>query len=117
MDLLKKIQIEEDLKRQERIAKNSNYLISQAKLPPRMEMHEQEKQNGRLRAEELALRFNKNQYQPYERERVPKVRPVPDFEKKQRQFYLMLEKKKSNNRCTEPEPFNFHPAHENKETR
>lgn len=41
LNMMEKIKNEEELKRQERVAKHAHYLMTISKLPPRMEMHEQ----------------------------------------------------------------------------
>ena len=50
-------------------------------------------------------------------EQVVKARDVPDFDKLQKNFQSNLDKKKSQKRPTEPEPFKFNEKKQNPNSR
>ncbi|EAR83067.2 EF hand protein (macronuclear) [Tetrahymena thermophila SB210] len=113
INLLEKINRDEELKRQERVAKQAQKTMSMSKLPPRMEKHEQER-----RARELMEGYSGvtkvSTMNPLKREmyvepsfQPPKAKPIPNFNKMHQDFQERLDKKRRGKRPTEVLPFNF----------
>ncbi|KAL4467669.1 hypothetical protein ABPG74_013004 [Tetrahymena malaccensis] len=113
INLLEKINRDEELKRQERVAKQAQKTMAMSKLPPRMEKHEQER-----RARELMEGYTGvtkvSTMNPLKREmyvepsfQPPKAKPIPNFNKMHQDFQERLDKKRRGKRPTEVLPFNF----------
>lgn len=85
--------------RQERIKKRAQKELEKAKLPPRMEMHEQKKKQGG--AQRMLPQASQYSFHP------EKSRPIPDFKKQQFIFQRTLEKHKKEKQATVAEPFEF----------
>lgn len=96
----------EEYDREQRIRENAEKSFQAAKLPPRMQQHEDEK---RRRIEEdldttqqtKATEFDFN-FQP------PRARSVPNFRKIQKEFVTKMEALKRSKAPTIPKPFKFH---------
>lgn len=105
--LLQRMQEEEEAKRKERVVKEAQRMIAIAKLPARMEKHEQERRAKALKQTEegsdlLLFHQNKNlTFHPAPRKHVP------DFQKLQSTFQELLDRKRSNKRTVIPQPFDF----------
>lgn len=98
--MLYKRMVEKDEKeREDRIRYNAELSYSMARLPPRMQEYEdkmREKQQIRSKSQEQLFSFE-----------PARSKPVPDFQKLQRQFMTTLENKKQSRASTIPRPFNF----------
>ena len=95
--------------REQRVKRNAEASLSLAKLPPRMQEHEDRKRQ----AEEEGAVSEQRQSQSLDRLFTfmpPKAKPVPDFKRLQKQFQQSLEelKRLKNQSATVPEPFHFH---------
>ena len=99
--MLGEMQQRENQIREERTKKRAQELIELAKLPPRMEMHEQEKRQGGGKQKKLTPSDLQFSFEP------PRARPVPDYKKQQQVFQKTLEKHKMQRQSTQPQPFNF----------
>ena len=99
-DMLKKQQME----REERVKERMEKTMKAAKLPPRMQMHMEEKK----RKEEEDKIYGRNK----KRAKTPQYRfranPVPDFLRLQQAFETKLENMKKAAVPTQFEPFTFH---------
>lgn len=103
-DILKKMEVE----RRARIEQRKMETSKAAKLPPRMEMHEQKKKQE---DQEMKLL---EKTQTLQRSKSFKANPVKNFAKAHETFMNTLEKKKQMAKPTEPKPFNFHEPKVNK---
>jgi Uncharacterised protein family UPF0564 len=97
-----KMEYERDI----RIRKNAELSLSLAKLPPRMQEHEEKK---KLLSTSEAYKSGRSSsldklctFQP------PRAKPVPDFKRLQKQFQHSLENNRKSHSVTEPTPFTFH---------
>lgn len=110
---------EDKKKREERIKARMEDNLANAKLPPRMEMHEKSKvilfpckfaclilyvqQEGTT-----SKRVNPNKYQPEEATFKPKIKKdIPDFEQQQKEFEDNLQSKKKERPKTQFKTFEF----------
>jgi len=84
--------------RQERIKNRAKELYSISRLPPRMEMHEKDKDNGKQLIKKYAPDYT---FLP------PRAREVPDFKAQQDAFQKTLEKHKRAKQLTIAKPFCF----------
>jgi len=92
--------------REQRIRSNAEASFAAAKLPPRMQTHEDEK---RRRVEEDL--DTTAQSQPTDLQFSfcpPRARSVPNFRKIQKEFVTKMEQLKKSKAPTVPQPFNFH---------
>ena len=96
--------LENENTRKERNQRRAEFLLSQAALPPRMEMHEKQK---KLQQEEEKKMEKQRNKQDKER-RLFKAKNAPNFERLHEKFINTLEKKKRAAHPTVPEPFTFH---------
>lgn len=92
--------------REQRIRQAAEKSLQQAKLPPRMQNHEDEKQrrieedlDTTQQSKQTDLQFS---FQP------PRARSVPNFRKIQKEFVTKMEALKKSKAPTIPRPFNFH---------
>ena len=92
LPLYHKMVSEREASRKERIEKAKKELLKQSKMPPRMEMHQNTKEEPKPRAQS-AKRF--------------KAKEVPDFKALQAQFQASLDSKKGSFVPTQPQPFKF----------
>ncbi|CAD8106877.1 unnamed protein product [Paramecium primaurelia] len=99
VELLRQMEQDEETKRKERIAKHAQELAMSSRMPPRMEMHERQKQG-----QPQSPKYMKTQISY-------KAKPIPDFDKLHSSFQDQLNRKKLQMRTTEPEPFNFQQSH------
>ncbi|KRX08415.1 hypothetical protein PPERSA_12896 [Pseudocohnilembus persalinus] len=112
VDLLDRINNEEDQKRKERVAKEAQRIMQMSKLPPRMEMHEQQKKAKLMRdgigtIDNLQYNTKSNKYTQEMSFQPQKAKPIPDFQKLQKKFQDDLDHKRQSQRTTEVKPFNF----------
>ena len=78
-------------------------MLAQAKLPPRMEKHQQEKRQRELLGAHPANMEWEDEFTFH-----PKgVKPVPNFEKAHKKFQKMLDKKRAYKKPTKIKEFNF----------
>ena len=86
-----------------RYSSNSPQLLATSKLPPRMEKHEQQrKQNMILGEQRVKIGWDDEcTFHPGQ------AKKMPDFERAQRHFQVLLDKKRSHKKPTQPVPFNF----------
>jgi hypothetical protein len=100
-DLIKK----KELERKTRVEERAITTFKNAKLPPRMEMHEQKK---KIIEEEVKILEKTSKSEIKQRSKSFRATKVPDYAKAHESFTKNLEKKKANVKPTEPQPFNFH---------
>lgn len=109
--LLENMTMEENAKRQERIASYAQKALSLAKLPPRMEKHQQMKKIERayeMNNPKKNKNYNQNLiFQPH------KHKKIPDFQTLQENFQILLDNKRNNKRPTVPIPFSFENSKKN----
>jgi hypothetical protein len=110
---LYKIMIDKENKEREvRIKKKAEENLKKSKLPPRMELHERSKKekeelgNKRTKSKEDLSRFGT--FEP------TKAKPVPDFDRLQRNFQETLDRKKTSQKLTNPKPFKFDAENQDK---
>jgi hypothetical protein len=97
-DILKKMEV----MRKARIEQRKIETAKAAKLPPRMEMHEQKKKRE---TQEMKMM---DTIKTVKRSQSFRAKPIPNFSKAHESFMNNLEKKKAIAKPTEPVPFNFH---------
>jgi hypothetical protein len=101
--ILEDIMKRDELQRQMRIEERARKTYQNAKLPPRMELHEKKKkmqeQELKVLAESKITKRSKSSF---------KAKDVPNFADKQEKFYKALENKKATAKQTVPQPFAFH---------
>jgi hypothetical protein len=97
-DILKKMEV----MRKARIEERKIETAKAAKLPPRMEMHEQKKKKD---SQEMKMM---DTIKTVKRSQSFRAKPIPNFGKAHENFMTNLEKKKAIAKPTEPVPFNFH---------
>jgi hypothetical protein len=90
-------------KREERIQKRALETLNNAKLPPRMEMHEKQK---KLQEQEKKI-YEAKKEEEEKKMRKFKSNEVPDFVKEQEEFLSKLDRMKKSRKPTEPKPFKF----------
>ena len=90
-------------KRDERIQKRALETLNNAKLPPRMEMHEKQK---KLQEQEKKI-YEAKKEEEEKKMRKFKSNKVPNFVKEQEEFLSKLDRMKKAAKPTVPEPFNF----------
>jgi len=98
--LFHEMQAKEEKTREERVKKRAQEMATLSKLPPRMEMHERIKQQGKLpvKSDEKKDQFTFK----------PKItRHNPDFKAQQDNFQKALEKHKKQKKATVVQPFTF----------
>jgi len=107
---LHKIMIDKQNREREiRIKKNAEKNFKKSHLPPRMEMHERMKaEKGPLATRSVDDLSRFGTFQP------PRAKPVPDFERLQKNFQTSLDKKKTSKKLTQPEPFMFEAEYKQK---
>jgi hypothetical protein len=103
VELLKIMKQKEDKERELRIKKNADKILRMSRLPPRMEMYEKMKKEKESKVQAKSVEdFSRfGTFQP------PKARPIPDFDRLQRNFQETLDRKKTSKKLTEPTPFKF----------
>lgn len=97
-DIIKKA----NLNRQMRVEERAMQTLKTAKLPPRMQIHEEKKRvqdDEKKHLEKSATKRSKSFF---------KAKSIPDFQRAHESFSKNLEKKKAVAKPTEPVPFNFH---------
>jgi hypothetical protein len=107
---LYKIMIDKDKKEREiRVKKNAEENLKKSKLPPRMEQHEKDKKDkkdkeGLMRKSASKGEEDLSRFGTFE---PNKAKPVPDFDRIQRNFQETLDRKKSSQKLTNIKPFKF----------
>lgn len=86
--------------RKQRVEERARQLTTEAKLPPRMEMHEHKRK-------ELERNNTASENQAKKNVNTFRHKPIPDFKKMHEVENKQLEKKKSSAQATQPIPFNF----------
>ena len=96
--------LDDELAKKERNQRRAQELLSQAALPPRMEMHAKHK---KLKEEE-EKKIEKQNLKKEKNQRLFHAKDSPNFKKLQEKFINSLENKKRLAKPTIPEPFTFH---------
>lgn len=101
-DMIKKQKQE----REERVKERMEKTMKASRLPPRMQMHMEEKK----RKEEEDKLYGRDKKRSHTPKNHFRANPVPDFLRLQQEFESQLEyeKEKKKKKLTEPEPFTFH---------
>lgn len=97
--------LKEQKERERRVLEKIKFNQQNSKLPPRMEMHEKNKQDEDAKrmkeAAEADLRRRKELAESF------KAKEVPNFQQLHAEFYDKMDKMKKEAILTEPKPFNF----------
>ena len=102
----------EQAEREIRVKRAAEENFKKSKLPPRMEMHERMKKEKELfEKEEKDPKESLKRFGTFE---PPRAKPIPDFDRLQRNFQETLDRKKSSQKKTEPKPFKFDAESKNK---
>lgn len=102
--LLALMEKEEEGKRRERVSKEAQRLMSMARLPSRMEKHEQEIKAKEIKGNIIDKTKDFDDRFPFK----PVIRrEIPDFQRLQSGFQALLDRKRSNKRTVKPIPFSF----------
>ncbi len=100
--LLEDIKKKEELERKSRIEQRAKTNYQNAKLPPRMEMHEKKKKMQEEELKSMKSKTTKRSKSKF------KAKEIPNFTEKHDKLYKELESKKATAKQTVPEPFAFH---------
>lgn len=106
MPRFKMMMEKEEHEREQRIRQNAEKSFAMAKLPPRMQEHEDEKRR-RIEEDLESTQQSKSESMLYSF-RPPRARSVPNFRKLQKNFVTQMEARKKSKPLTIPKPFNFH---------
>lgn len=102
ISVLEELEKKKDAERKARIEQRAKTTYQNAKLPPRMEMHEKKKKMHEEELKSQATKATKRSKSSF------KAKEVPNFAEKQEKFYKALDNKKAVAKPTVPEPFTFH---------
>lgn len=99
-DMIRQEKEERKIRRRERMEK----IMLSSKLPPRMQMAEEE----RIKKEKMKKVIEHRKFLEDKKRRQFKAKEVPPFKELQEEFENMLNEKKRAAKLTTPEPFTFH---------
>ena len=105
--LLDEIQLKQENERKARVEERARVMYANAKLPPRMEMHEKKrkKEEENLKSQQVSNSKEKFKFKVLF---LIQAKEVPNFSERHEKFYNFLENKKAESKPTIPIPFTFH---------
>jgi hypothetical protein len=104
---LYKIMVAKDKREREiRIKKKAEENLKKSKLPPRMEQHEKSKKDKEVLMRKSASK-GKEDLSRFGTFEPNKAKPIPDFDRLQRNFQETLDRKKTSQKLTNIKPFKF----------
>ena len=108
--MIENIEEKNEKERKERVEKKAKELYEKSKLPPRLEMHEKEKEERKKKMIENNKKLQKDN-QKHGINQSKKFDPtikLPNYNKLQQNFEKKIQDDKNKRKKTVPEPFEFH---------
>lgn len=108
--MIENIEQKNEKERKERVEKKAKELFEKSKLPPRLEMHEKEKEERKKKIVEnnkKLLKDNKKHGVNQSKKFDPTIK-LPNYDKLQQNFEKKIQDDKNKRKKTIPEPFEFH---------